>query len=132
MKYEKSCGTIILKDNNILMIEQKMGCVGFPKGHMKNNETEVETAIRETMEETGLDVKVDASNRFSLTYLKEENITKTVIYFLASLTNENSIKIQTTELNKAFWVPKDKVLEHLSYDNMKFVWLDVQSVLNKK
>lgn len=59
MNNEKSCGTIILNENKILLIQQKKsGNYGFPKGHMKNNETEIETAIRETKEETNIDVTV--------------------------------------------------------------------------
>ena len=59
MKYEKSCGAIIFDKDKILVIQQKEGHWGFPKGHVEEGETEVETAIREIKEETNLDVNED-------------------------------------------------------------------------
>ena len=35
MKYEKSCGAVVIKENNILLIEQKSGFYSFSKGHME-------------------------------------------------------------------------------------------------
>ena len=47
MKKEKSCGTIIIDSNKrVLLVRQKLGWVGFPKGHMEQGETEIETARR--------------------------------------------------------------------------------------
>lgn len=62
VKTEKSCGCIILKDNQVLLIGAKDDggklFWSFPKGHQENDETDIETAIRETKEETGLDVEI--------------------------------------------------------------------------
>lgn len=42
MKKEKSCGTIIIDSNKrVLLVRQKLGWVGFPKGHMEQGETEI-------------------------------------------------------------------------------------------
>lgn len=36
MKKEKSCGTIIIDSNKrVLLVKQRSGWVGFPKGHME-------------------------------------------------------------------------------------------------
>ena len=57
---EKSCGAIVYtKDNGSIqyvIIRSKEGFYGFPKGHMEENETEEETALREVAEETGLTI----------------------------------------------------------------------------
>lgn len=63
VKKEKSCGCIIYKyDKNkrmFLLIHQKHGdYIGFPKGHVELDESEIETAIREVKEETNLDVSL--------------------------------------------------------------------------
>ena len=50
---EKSCGAIIFNDGKVLVVKQTSGFYGFPKGHVEIGETEKETAIRETKEETG-------------------------------------------------------------------------------
>ena len=57
MKHEKSCGCIIIEDKKVLLIKQTNGIWGFPKGHVEENETELQTAEREVKEETGLTMK---------------------------------------------------------------------------
>lgn len=125
MKKEKACGTIIIDNNKVLLIQQKQGFYGFPKGHVEGNETEVETAIRETKEETNLDVVVDESKRFEISYIVNDNIDKNVVYFLAKLTGENKVVAQEEEINEVLWVDIDKVEDILTFDNLKELWKEV-------
>ena len=48
----------IFESGNIkyLLVRNLSGVYGFPKGHVEDNETEEETAIREVFEETGVKV----------------------------------------------------------------------------
>lgn len=66
MDKEKSCGCIILKDEEVLLIGTRddSGKMfwSFPKGHQEDGETDIETAIRETKEETGLYVEIIDEN----------------------------------------------------------------------
>lgn len=62
MRHEKSCGTIIINQNKVLVIgarddEGKLFW-SFPKGHQENGETDIETAVRETLEEVGLRTEI--------------------------------------------------------------------------
>ena len=58
MKYEKSCGCIVFNEKKqILLVHQNAGHWGMPKGHVENDETEIQTAKREVKEETNLDVE---------------------------------------------------------------------------
>lgn len=125
MKKEKACGTIIIDNNKVLLIRQKQGFYGFPKGHVEGNETEVETAIRETKEETNLDVVVDESKLFEISYIVNDNIDKNVVYFLAKLTGENNIIAQEEEINEVLWVDIDKAEDILTFDNLKELWKEV-------
>lgn len=125
MKKEKACGTIIIDNDKVLLIQQKQGFYGFPKGHVEGNETEVETAIRETKEETNLDVVVDESKRFEISYIVNDNIDKNVVYFLAKLTGENKVVAQEEEINEVLWVDIDKVEDILTFDNLKELWKEV-------
>ena len=51
------CGCIIMKDNDILIIQQAESYMfGLPKGKMYTDETFEQCAIREVYEETGLEV----------------------------------------------------------------------------
>ena len=63
MKFEKSCGVIVYRRNqehiDLLLVKNRYGGHwSFPKGHVEGNETEVQTALREVREETGLEVEV--------------------------------------------------------------------------
>ena len=86
---EKSCGAIVYKKENdefkFLLVHQNNGNYSFPKGHMEENETELETALREIKEETNLDVEIDTDFRHQVTYLVESrNVMKDTVYFLAT------------------------------------------------
>ncbi len=127
---EKSCGTIIIDDDKVLIIKQKQGFYGFPKGHMEKNETEVETAIRETKEETNIDVLIDETKRYSLNYVIDNKIDKEVVYYLAKPLNKNIIK-QESEINDILWVDIDKVIDILTFDNLKELWKKVLKEIKK-
>ena len=129
MKYEKSCGTIVINDNKVLVIQQKQGFWGFPKGHMEQGENEIETAIRETKEETNLDVIIEDKTRFCLTYfIEDKNIHKEVVYFVAKVDGKVDIKPQIEEINGIVWIEIAKVEDILTFDNLKELW---KAVLNK-
>ena len=121
---EKSCGTIIIDNNKVLIIKQKQGFYGFTKGHMEENETEIETAIRETKEETNLDVLIYETKRYSVNYKVNNKINKEVIYYLAKPITKN-IKKQESEINEILWVDIDKVIDILTYNNIKNMWKKV-------
>ena len=59
MKREKSCGALVYRvtpngQKELLFIKHRHGTHwSFPKGHMEEGETEVQTALREVKEETG-------------------------------------------------------------------------------
>lgn len=125
MKYEKSCGAVIINENKILMIKQKSGFYGFPKGHMEDFESEVETTIREVKEETNLDIEIESSLRFPISYLQKDNMTKEVVYYIAEAIN-NEVKLQESELTDFEWVNIDEVENKLTFDNMKELWKTIK------
>lgn len=118
MKYEKSCGAIIIDGDKILILQQAAGHWGFPKGHVENNETEVETAIREIKEETNLDVEINENYRYSETYSPAEGIEKNVIYFIAK-NKGGIIKPQEEEVKKIEWLTYEEALERLTFEKSK-------------
>ena len=125
MKKEKSCGTIIIDSNKrVLLVKQKLGWVGFPKGHMEQGETEIETARRETKEETNLDVIVDEKKRYTISYITSTQIDKEVVYFRAKPISY-SLLPQEAEIAEIMWVDINEAKQYLSFDNLKQLWQTV-------
>ena len=92
MLHEKSCGAIVYRKSHgnteILLIKHvNSGHWSFPKGHVEGNETELETAQREIMEETGIDVILDPTFRETVSYSPKKDTNKVVVYFLAKAKN---------------------------------------------
>lgn len=118
MKYEKSCGAVILDGKKVLVLQQAAGHWGFPKGHVEKGETEVETAKREIKEETGLDVEINENYKYCETYSPAEGIEKEVIYFIANKVG-GEIKPQEEEVSQIEWMTYEKALDMLTYTNSK-------------
>ena len=118
MRKEKSCGAIIIKDGKILLVKENKGHWGLPKGHMEGNETEIETAIREVKEETNLDVTLNENKRYEISYIIDNTIDKNVVYFMAK-TIDGELERQESEINKAEWIPINKAVETITYENAK-------------
>lgn len=92
MQHEKSCGAIVYRKSHgnteILLIKHiNSGHWSFPKGHMENGETEIETAIREIKEETSVNVMIDPTFRETVSYFPKRDTQKTVVYFIARAKN---------------------------------------------
>lgn len=118
MKYEKSCGCIIIDNGKVLLVKQTSGDWGFPKGHVENNETEIETAIRETKEETNIDVEIDEKHRYSIEYSPKENVWKEAVYYIAKTKSDTCIP-QESEIEKIEWLAFEEAVSKLTYDNTK-------------
>ncbi len=129
MKYEKSCGAVIFDNDKILVIKQVKGHWGFPKGHVEEGETEVQTAIREIKEETNLDVEIDESKRFVERYSPEEGIEKDVVFFVAKKIG-GEIKVQEEEVTETKWVAPSEAMEILTYESSKRILEKVMESLD--
>lgn len=122
---EKSCGAIIFNEGKVLVVKQTSGFYGFPKGHVEIGETEKETAIREIKEETGLDIKIISDKRYTQSYIVKENVHKDVVFFLASIENNNE-KRQVEEIEEILWIDINEVENILTYDSLKELWKEAK------
>lgn len=120
MKYEKSCGAIIFNGNKVLVIQQQEGHWGFPKGHVEQGESEVETAIREIKEETNLDVQINEKYRYVETYSPKEDVMKDVVFFVAKLIG-GEISAQEEEVKTIEWLEIDEAFDKLTFESSKNV-----------
>ena len=115
---KKCCGCIIIKENKVLLIKQNEGHWGFPKGHVEENETEIETATREVKEETNLDVEVDSNKRYTTEYVTNVGKLKQVVFFIAKCIG-GEIKAQECEVSEIRWVGFEKAIKLITYDNTR-------------
>ena len=124
MNIEKSCGAIVFTkiDDEIkyVLVCNLNGVYSFPKGHMENNETEKQTALREIFEEVGLKVNIVDGFKEKVEYLlpNKENTLKEVVYFLAEY-KQQKISYQKEELSNAILVNYDKAIGLFQFENNK-------------
>ena len=130
MKKEKSCGCIILKDDEVLLIKHNEGHWDFPKGHMEEGETEKQTAIREVKEETNMDVEIVFDKKYIANYIIEhKQVEKEVVYFIAKPLSIE-LKPQETEVSIVEWVKIDKAIDTITFDTSKNILKQVKKDLN--
>ena len=125
MKYEKSCGGIVFyknkNDYEILILKFLYGkniMWGFPKGHMEQNESEIQTALREIKEECGLNVDIFPEFREFTEFIYKENTTLQVVYFSAETTSK-SISLQNFENEKVVdykWLNYKDAIDYLTFE----------------
>ena len=134
IKYIKSCGFVAYKRieniNHYLIIKSLNGDVGFPKGHMEPGESELETAIRELKEETGVDVKVIQGFRRQIEYKLRRipDAIKQSVYFLGECTS-NKIVCQEAEVAEASFVPYEDALKILTFEETKRILSDAETFI---
>lgn len=134
MKYEKSCGCVVVRviDNNkkILIIRQNDGNWYIPKGHVEGSESEEETAIREVREETGIHIKIVPGFRNVINYMPADNISKDVVFFIGKYVSGTE-KIQEEELLELKWCTYDEAVELLTYKQNKEVLENAKNYIDK-
>ena len=105
-------GSIILKDNKILMVrESKEKCYGklsFPAGHLDIGEKIFDGAKRETLEETGCRVELKKAFPIFVHNNKDGKERILLIHFLADLIEEN-LPYNTEKILEKKWIEIEKI-----------------------
>lgn len=112
--YHHSCGVIPFRRGEkgfeyLLLLQRRSNTWSFPKGHQEMGETERETVLRETLEETGCRVELADGFRQEITYaLKERKGQKRVTLFLGRL--EGELSLRQEEIVTARWMNAEQAL----------------------
>ena len=99
MNYEKSCGAVVFTrtDEGIkyVLVQNKKGVYGFPKGHIIKGETELQTARREIWEETGLVPQFieEFREEEDRPVPTKENTMKNIVFFLAEYKDQQIVPL---------------------------------------
>lgn len=102
----------------LLVHREKRNDVSLPKGKVDPGESLPQTAVRETYEETGLDIVLGAPLG-TTSYSDHNNRDKTVHYWSAHVddhTHQHSVFEPNTEISAVEWLPLKKARAALSYD----------------
>lgn len=131
--YESSCGAVVFRMINgyrrfLLIKNKRSNHWGFPKGHIEKGETEVATAKREVLEETGLHINVLDGFSTTSEYKIAGRVEKRVTIFLASTSDTNTI-IQQEEIEDYIWLDFDKALATLKFENDKSILISAKEFL---
>ena len=131
-EYENSCGAIVFNENTekILLVKMHNGNWGFPKGHIENNETKEETAIREVQEETNVNIKIIPNFEREIKYIPNEKTIKKVTIF-AGITQDEDVKIDTFEIEAFQWCTYEEALKLVTYKLQKDVLEKARKVFVK-
>ena len=96
---DKSCGVVLFNSGKVLLLRHSSissregGHWDFPKGHIDGDETEIQTALRELEEETGIaHVNVIDGFRDTITLLFQEDRSKLEKRWYSSLRPQKKAK----------------------------------------
>lgn len=119
---EYSAGAILYTkiDNEIhyLLIKDFHNNWGFPKGHLENDETFKQAAIREIKEEVGIDVSINSTFKTELVYKMPNGIEKHSLYYVAEFAKQVPNR-QLEEVQEIKILKYDDAYDLLTFDNMK-------------
>lgn len=123
---EISAGGVVYNIENglikILMIEDRCNKWTLPKGKNEDGETYEETAIREILEETGINGKIIKfldKVKYEYYHPSANKIEKEVYFYLVEAYSEQ-IQVQFSEINSAHWLTLEEAWHKqrtYGYDN---------------
>lgn len=117
--FHKSCGILPYRIHQgqreyLIVFEEFSQCWSLPKGHMEAGETEVQAALRELYEETGLTGQPDVTKRAVLEYPLRPIGRKQVILFPALVTG--TPKVRPGEIQNYRWIRAEQFGDYLFPD----------------
>ena len=98
----------------MLVFETYSKCWSLPKGHIEAGETDVQAALRELFEETGLTAKLDTSRCASIEYSISSFAWKQVAFYPGEVVGEP--KVRESEIEKFKWVTAEELRDYLFPD----------------
>ncbi len=134
MKKEYSYGAVVYKKEKdeiyVLIEHMALGHISLPKGHIEEGETPYECALREIKEETNLNVDLDTTFSYTITYSPKEGVSKDVTFYLATVKNEELIP-QLSEVTSLEWMEIKKAIKAVTFQTDKDTLLSAYNHLKE-
>ncbi len=135
VKVEKSAGGVVLREiggvTHALLIRDPYRNWGLPKGHVEDDETSAEAALREVAEETGLDELRLGSELVTIDWYfraRGVQIHKFTTFYLMYSDVGDPIPEMTEGISDCLWVPLAEADRKITYDNAGEVMKVAQQV----
>ena len=112
-----------------MLITNISGHIGFPKGHIENDENEKQTALREIYEETGVNAELIEGFRHSYNYYINGFIKKRAVYFLAHF-NKEDIKMNIREISEYRLVTFEQAMAILNFKHDRDIISSADEFIN--
>ncbi|MFA6526601.1 MAG: NUDIX domain-containing protein [Candidatus Buchananbacteria bacterium] len=147
---EKTVGVILFRKNpdigiQYLALYLRNDYWNFPKGHVEDGESEIETAMREVYEEVGIrNLKFIDGWRQQTQFIykethreKPELIRKDLMLYLAEADMKTEIKLLIKEgegekINGYAWLDFKTALKYLKFKNLKEILKEADSFINSQ
>ena len=122
MELVRSAGAALytVEDGEIrwVLVREKSGSVGLPKGHVEKGETPEQAALREIREETGVQAELRGGAPLVDTYPLADGRMKHVTYFLARYDHQR-LNPDPTQVEEAMLLPLEVALNTLSHGSAR-------------
>ncbi len=133
--YENSCGAVVFRYINgfprfLLIKNCRSAHWGFPKGHIERGETQLQTAFREVLEETGIHAEFYEGFSAESDYKIGGKVDKKVQIFLATTKDTQTI-IQKEEIEDYIWLDYSRAMKTLKFDNDKQILRKANRYMNE-
>ncbi len=134
---EFSAGVVVYYPENgkrhYLLLHYPGGHYDFAKGHLEAGESEMQAAIRELEEETGIkEIKMVPNFEHKLEYFfrrKDKTIHKTVTFFLGEVPDE---KVTISFEHQGFvWLDYDQSIRQITFENARTILKKAEQFLNQ-
>lgn len=114
--FRKSCGVMPYRRREgrvefLMLFQHRSQTWSFPKGHMEPGETEIQTALRELEEETGLGTVLDPGTRTIHEYPISPTVRKQVVLFPGQVHGEPELR--GTEIETYIWATFEELTPYL-------------------
>jgi bis(5'-nucleosidyl)-tetraphosphatase len=137
MAPEHSCGFILFREPEegkryYLLLHYRAGHWDFPKGHVEEGEGEIQTAMRELEEETGIkhaEVREGFRHEYSYVFGSDGKHSKKVTFYLAK-TDESRLRF-SHEHQGGRWVTFESAMKLLTFDNARAMLEKAENFLPK-
>jgi len=119
--YQKSCGVLPYRHvgnekEYLIVFEQFSKAWSLPKGHMEAGETELETALRELKEETGLTAVLNENANATVEYNITPIVRKQVVFYLGEVSG--TPRVRSGEIESFRWVKAAALKNYLHPDTV--------------